>query len=149
MTFLGTPEGARTITSQGAAAIASGKPKPRRSRSSAKAAGTRFETLVAKFLAERLNDDRIERRAKNGSKDRGDLTGLRTIRGGRVAAELKDTARLSLSHWINEAEIERGNDDACVGVVIHKRHGVGTPSEQYVTMTLETFARLLEGGNPL
>ena len=36
-----------------------------RTRASAKAAGTRFETDVAKYLAEHV-DDRIERRAKTG-----------------------------------------------------------------------------------
>jgi len=48
-----------------------------RNRASAKKAGTAFETLVAGFLAERLGDDRIERRTKNGAKDRGDIAGVR------------------------------------------------------------------------
>ncbi len=49
-----------------------------RNRASAKKAGTAFETLVAGFLAERLGDDRIERRTKNGAKDRGDIAGRPT-----------------------------------------------------------------------
>lgn len=53
-----------------------------RSRSSAKAAGTRFESPVANFLAFHLADDRIERRAKSGAKDRDDIGGVRAIRGG-------------------------------------------------------------------
>lgn len=108
-----------------------------------------MESLVAEFLAFRLADDRIERRTKNGSKDRGDITGVKTIRGGRVVIEVKDTARDNLPGWLREAEIERGNDDACIGVVVHKKKGSANPSDQYVSMTLETFARLLEGGNPL
>lgn len=117
-----------------------------RNRASAKKAGAAFESLVARFLAVRLGDDRIERRAKTGAKDRGDIAGVRTIRGGRVVIECKDTARDSLPAWIREAEIERGNDDAAIGVVAHKRRGVADPAEQFVSMTLETFALLLEGG---
>lgn len=117
-----------------------------RNRASAKKAGTAMESLVANFLAFRLADDRIERRTKTGAHDRGDISGVRTIRGGRVVIECKNTARDNLPAWIREAEIERGNDDAVIGVVAHKKHGSGNPADQYVTMTLETFARLLEGG---
>ena len=117
-----------------------------RNRASAKKAGTFFESLVANFLAFRLADDRIERRAKTGARDRGDISGVRTIRGGRVVIEAKNTARDNLPAWIREAEIERGNDDAVIGVVAHKKHGSMNPVDQYVFMTLETFARLLEGG---
>lgn len=117
-----------------------------RTRASAKAAGTRFETTVATFLAARLDDDRIERRAKSGAKDRGDISGVRTPFGGRVVIECKDTNRNNLPGWIREAEIERGNDDAEIGVVAHKKHGTGDPGEQYVSMTLEAFAILLIGG---
>ena len=105
-----------------------------------------MEKIVAEFLAYRLADDRIERRTKNGSKDRGDITGVKTLRGGRVVIECKDTARDNLPAWIREAEIERGNDDALIGVVAHKRHGSGNPADQYVSMTLDTFAILLDGG---
>ncbi len=117
-----------------------------RNRASAKKAGTAFESLVANFLAVRLADDRIERRAKTGARDRGDIGGVRTIRGGRVVIECKDTARDSLPAWITEVEVERGNDDAVIGVVAHKRRGTANPADQFVSMTLETFALLLEGG---
>lgn len=117
-----------------------------RNRSTAKKAGSEFEKLVAETLAYLLEDDRIERRAKNGNKDRGDITGVKTIRGGRVVIECKDTSRDNLPLWIREAEIERGNDDAAIGVVAHKRYGSGQGVDQYVSMTLATFALLLEGG---
>lgn len=113
---------------------------------SAKAAGTRMERITAEFLASRLADDRIERRTRNGANDRGDVTGVRTPLGGRVVIECKNTARMDLPGWLREAEIERGNDDAVVGVVVHKRHGNTNPADQLVTMTLEMFARLIEGG---
>lgn len=120
--------------------------KPRRNRRSAKAAGSSFEALIASGLAELLEDDRIERRNKNGSKDRGDITGVKTIRGGRVVIECKDTARDNLPAWIRECEIERGNDDALIGVVAHKKRGSGKAGEQFVSMDLATFAILLQGG---
>ena len=117
-----------------------------RSRTTAKQAGTQMERLVAEFLAFRLADDRIERRAKNGSNDRGDITGVKTITGARVVIEVKNAHRDNLPAWIREAAIEAGNDDAPIGVVAHKKHGSANPADQYVSMTLETFARLLEGG---
>lgn len=118
--------------------------KPRRSRASAKDAGTRFERSVADFLATRLDDDRIDRRAKTGSKDRGDIGGVRTPSGARVVIECKDTARLDLPGWLRQAETERDNDGAAVGVVVHKKRGTANPAEQYVTMSLETLAVLLQ-----
>ena len=117
-----------------------------RTRASAKAAGTRFESQVAAYLAEHV-DDRIERRAKTGAKDRGDIAGVRH-RGQRVVIECKDTTRATLGPWVNEADVERGNDDALVGVVAHKRHGNGKPGDQFVTMTLRDFVALLTGERP-
>jgi hypothetical protein len=47
---------------------------------------------------------------------------------------------------LREAEVERGNDDAVVGVVMHKKRGTTDPAEQYVTMSAEMFARLIQIG---
>lgn len=121
-----------------------------RSRASAKSAGTRHETSIAAYLAEHI-DDRIERRNRNGAKDRGDLTGLRlspALGGGRIVAELKNSARCELSGWAAEAEIERGNDDATVALVIHKRHGKSDPGAQWVTCTVDDLIALLTGFRP-
>lgn len=111
-----------------------------RTRASAKAAGARFERAIADCL-NRLVDDRIDRRVKTGSKDRGDIAGWRHA-GMRIVAELKDCARLDLAGWIREAETERGNDDAHVALVIHKRRGHGDPLDQYVTCTLRDLLAL-------
>ena len=124
-----------------------------RNRASAKKAGTTFETLVAEYLAMKLADIRVERRAKTGAKDRGDIAGVLTVAGGAVVIECKNTSRDNLPQWIKEAEIERKNDDevtgrTVAGVVAHKKHGSNKAAEQYVTMTLETFVILLEGGSP-
>lgn len=112
-----------------------------RNRRSAKAAGSRFEKLVADYLASTV-DDRIERRAKTGAKDRGDIGGVR-FQGHRVVVECKDTARMALPQWAREAAVEAENDGALLGVVAHKRHGSNQAEEQWVTMTLADFARLL------
>jgi len=114
-----------------------------RNRASAKAAGTRFERLVADYLAETY-DDRVDRRVKTGSADRGDIAGVRHM-GGRVVLECKNTSRINLSTWAAEAEVERGNDDALAGLVIHKRHGRGQPADQWVTLTLADLVALLTG----
>ncbi|MGN7978233.1 hypothetical protein ACTJJ4_11730 [Microbacterium sp. 22195] len=116
-----------------------------RTRASAKKAGADFERRQADWLAHRLNDDRIDRRVKTGAKDRGDIGGVR-VPGGRVVIECKNTATMSLPAWLREAEVERGNDDAVIGVVMHKKRGTTDPAEQYVTMSAEMFARLIELG---
>lgn len=67
------------------------------------------------------------------------------MHGERVAVELKNTTRTNLAGWINEAHTEAGNDDAAVGIVIHKRHGVGDPAKQWVLMTVEDLAFFLTG----
>lgn len=118
-----------------------------RTPASAKTAGTRMETAVARYLAEHV-DDRIERRARNGAKDRGDLSGVRCVYGGRVVIEVKDTTRHQLGAWAAEAEIERGNDDAIAALVAFKRHGKGDPGDQWVLMTMRDLVALLTGSRP-
>lgn len=116
----------------------------KRNRQSAKQAGTRFERQTADYLAQVLEDDRIDRRPKTGSKDRGDIAGLRHM-GHRLVVECKNTSRVNLATWAAEAEVERGNDDALAALVVHKRHGKGDPASQWVTLTLGDFAALLSG----
>jgi len=117
-----------------------------RSRASAKSAGTRHESSVVAYLAEHVSP-LIERRRQNGNRDRGDVTGLVHM-GGRIVLECKDVAKVTLGPWVNEAEIERLNDDALVGAVVHKRRGKGDPGDQLVTMTLRDFVALLIGSRP-
>ena len=106
--------------------------------------GARFERQIADYLATTLDDDRIDRRTKTGNKDRGDISGLR-IHGQRLVAECKNTTRIALAEWINEAHTEAGNDDALAGIVIHKRTGHTDPGQQYVTMTLDDLCALITG----
>jgi hypothetical protein len=117
-----------------------------RNRATAKAAGTRFERSIADSLAHHV-DDRIDRRVKTGAKDRGDVAGIRH-QGQRVVVECKDVAKLNLSGWVDEADIERGNDDALIGLVVHKRRGTADPLDQYVTCTLRDVVALMTGVRP-
>lgn len=117
-----------------------------RSRATAKKAGTTFERLIADYLATHI-DDRIDRRVKTGSKDRGDIAGLRT-HGQRLVLECKNVTRPAIGSWLREAELERGNDDALAGAVIYKRVGHGQPADQIVFMTLADFTALLTGQRP-
>lgn len=108
--------------------------------------GSRFERETADYLAEHI-DDRIDRRVKTGSKDRGDIGGLR-VHGSRVVIECKNVSRLNLGGWVEEADVERGNDDALVGLVVHKRRGTADPGDQYVTTTLRDLVALITGERP-
>jgi hypothetical protein len=111
--------------------------------SRARAKGTALETLAVNYLSERLGDDRIMRMPLHGKADRGDIAGVRTVLGEKIAIEVKNHKRMELGVWLTEAEIERGNADAAVAVVVHKRHGKGQAPDQLVTMTLADFSVLL------
>ena len=115
-----------------------------RTRQSAKSAGARFERTIADALAAALDDDRIDRRPRTGAKDRGDIGGIR-LHGQRVVLECKDTATLRLPEWTREARIEAGNDDALLGLVIHKRRGVSDPMAQRVSCTVADLVAILTG----
>lgn len=114
-----------------------------RNRKSAKAAGSRFEREIADHLRDNVSEY-IDRRVKAGAKDLGDLANVRA-HGQRVVVECKNTSRPSLSQWISEAHVQAANDEAAVGIVIHKRHGVGSPGKQWVTMTVDDLVFLLTG----
>lgn len=115
-----------------------------RSRASAKQAGARFERQIADFLAANL-DDRIDRRAKTGAQDKGDIGGVRTPDGRRIVVETKDYGgRLLPGPWIKEAHQEAENDGAPVGLVIAKRRGTTNPADQFVLMTVADLIALLK-----
>lgn len=115
-----------------------------RNRRSAKQAGASFERSIADYLAELLDDERIDRRVKRGANDRGDISGVR-VHGQRVVVECKNVTKLDLPGWVREAQAEAGNDDALVGVVVHKRRGTTDPGSQWVAMELRDLVALLTG----
>ena len=108
--------------------------------------GSAFESQVARYLAEALDDDGIERRTLQGVNDRGDIAGVK-INDKRAVVECKAEKALRVSEYLREAETERKNDGAEFGVVVSKRRGVGEArtGDQLVLMTLETFAQILKG----
>lgn len=119
-----------------------------RSRASAKAAGARFERVIADCLAEHV-DDRIDRRVKTGAADKGDIGGVRTKFGQRVVIEAKDYGgKYQVGPWLDEAEQERINDNAEVGLLIAKRRGVSDPLQQVVFMQVSDLVALLIGERP-
>lgn len=111
--------------------------------------GAIFEWEAAEYATKKTGDEVIPRRAQ-GTNDKGDLFGLK-CRGKRVTAECKNCRQMSLADWIEQAEIERGNDDGEYGIVIHKRKGKGSKhfGENYVTMTYDTFLAICVGGHDL
>ncbi len=115
-----------------------------RTRASAKQAGTRYETSLIPLLAGYYPG--AERRARNGSKDRGDFN----LPGEhRYVLEAKDCARMDLPGWLRQARVEAGNAGVPYGVVVHKRRGKSEPPLQYVTLELGDFLQLVTGTVPL
>lgn len=116
-----------------------------RNRATAKAAGARFERMVADGLAQALEDTRIDRKVKTGSKDKGDIANVR-ISDQKVVIECKDRGgQFFAAEWVTEAEIERINDEALAGIVIAKRKGVTDPMQQYVVCTVSELVALIRG----
>lgn len=110
-----------------------------------RARGTRWETAIVDYL--RANGwPYVERRARNGAKDRGDIAGIPGL-----VVEAKSTNRIELAAWVGEAETERDNDGAQYGVVWAKRKGRQSAADGYVVMSGAQFAALLRaagfGGN--
>lgn len=105
--------------------------------SASKKKGTAAETAVVQYLRA-AGFIQAERRTLGGSHDRGDIAGL-----PGVVIEVKNCARQELGAWIAEAELERDNDHATLGVVWHKRRGKGHPADWFVTMSGAQFTALL------
>jgi hypothetical protein len=112
--------------------------------SASKRKGTSAESAVVDHL--QAAGYPAERRALSGAKDRGDVAGVRT-RIGRIVIEVKNCAQMALGAWVDEANVERDNDDAVIGAVWHKRRGKGSPLDWYVTMDGDTFLKLLDAAS--
>jgi hypothetical protein len=89
-------------------------------------------------------DDRIDRQVKTGSKDVGDVGGLRFL-GHKIAIECKEVVTPALPAWLREAEVERQNLGALAGVVVHRLRGNTAMQDQIVSMRLRDFASLMAG----
>jgi hypothetical protein len=99
--------------------------------------GTRFETLIARYL-QTAGFPHAERRALQGALDKGDIGGC-----GPLVFECKAAKRHELSSWIEETVSETRNANADYGILVVKRNGHNTGEEQYAVMRLEDMVRLL------
>ncbi|MEV4174025.1 hypothetical protein [Nonomuraea sp. NPDC049709] len=99
--------------------------------------GSAAERAIVNYLR-RMGFVHAERRVAGAAKDRGDIAGI-----PGVVIEAKNQARVQLAEWLEEALVERDNDNAQIAAVWHKRRGKGSPSEWYVTMDGATFTYLL------
>ena len=118
-----------------------------RSRQSAKAAGARFERVMADALKEHVSEF-IDRKVKTGARDQGDVANLRSAHNLKITAELKDVRQMSLSGWLREAEDERINAGDDLALVIAKRRGHADPLRQYVVLEVRDLIGLITGERP-
>lgn len=102
-----------------------------------KAKGSAWERAIVEHLRA-AGWPYAERRLAGAAKDRGDIAGV-----VGVVIEAKNTSRLTLAEWIDEADLERENDGAWLGVVWHKKRGKASAADGYVTMTGTQFTQLL------
>jgi hypothetical protein len=96
-----------------------------------------------------LQDDRIERRALSGARDRGDIAGVR-VRRHRIVLECKNEAtgkEFSFPDWIKQAQEEAANDGAIAGLVVHKRAKTTDATRQWVTCTVAELIAIIKAAN--
>jgi len=108
--------------------------------------GSSFERLIADYFKAH-GFPFADRRVKSGAKDKGDIGGV-GIHDQRLVFEAKNTAKINLGTWANEAETERINLGAVAGVVIAKRRGTTDPGSQIVLMTTRDLVAILTGTRP-
>jgi len=105
--------------------------------------GRVWETRIAGWLNAH-GRPQVEVRAKSGRFDRGDISGLHAPGIGPVAVEAKWVEKLDFSGWLREAEVERVNAKAAIGVVWAHKRGRSSPGDAYVVMTGDTFMTILD-----
>ncbi len=107
--------------------------------SKSRAKGTAAESAVTAYLR-RAGWPNAERRSLNGSRDRGDVTGV----DPGLVIEVKDHSGVAaLGEWLTEARLEGDNALAPVYVVWSKARGTTDPGRWRVSMDGEVFVRLL------
>lgn len=90
--------------------------------------GTSWESLCVDALRDH-GVKHAERRTLNGSHDRGDLAGM-----PGVVWECKAEKSYDLPGYLREAERERVNDGADIGIVWMKAPGKGRALDGYIVM---------------
>jgi hypothetical protein len=112
------------------------------SRSRAK--GTAFETLIVDYLRKTIYPE-AERAPLWGAKDEGDF-----LNTPGFTLQAKNQAATSLGAWLDQARTQNENYVEAhaptswrLPAVVHKRRGRGAPEDQFVTMSLGDWARLV------
>ena len=106
--------------------------------SKSKQKGTAAETAVVNWLVSK-GRKHVERRSLNGVNDRGDIAGV-----PGVVLEVKNCAKMELSAWLKELEVEMINDQGWTGVVLHKKKGTKDVNEWYCTMPAKVWLDLIK-----
>lgn len=97
--------------------------------------GTYWESRLVAYAQDSF--PLAERRARHGNKDRGDLSGI-----PYCVIEAKNEKRIALPQYLAEAEVERVNDGAKLGIVCIPRRNHST-GDGYFVVTIDTGFRML------
>jgi Holliday junction resolvase len=97
--------------------------------------GSRAERSVASYMRD-FGWEAETTRAQAGTRRGDDIA-----TDAPVSIEVKDQAKMDLSGWLRQA---RENCGGKVAIVWHKKRGVASPGEWYVTMHGYDLMRLLE-----
>ena len=106
--------------------------------SAAKRKGSQAERDVVAWL--KANGFKYaDRRLAGATLDKGDISGV-----PGVTIEIKNHAKMDLSGWLAELEIEMKNDSAWTGTVLHKRRGKSNVGDWYATMPAQIWLELIK-----
>lgn len=99
--------------------------------------GTAWETQVVNYLKDN-GWPYAERRTLSGNSDRGDINFDPTW-----ILECKDEAKITLSEYMREVEVEKQNAGALFGAAIVKARRKSV-DQAYVVLSLVDFVRILQ-----
>lgn len=113
-----------------------------RSRASSRAAGTKYETDVSRYLSACTNK-MIIRMPKTGKLDKGDIFGL-TFQSDPIAVECKSPGQeqsYKVPKWIRETQAETVNSLSVAGILLIKRFRKRV--EESMCVLTEEYAQIL------
>lgn len=107
--------------------------------SRAKQKGTSWETAIVNYL----KDVGIQARRTplTGALDTGDIE---LVEHPNIIIEAKNVKKMSLAAWVEQGETEATNAEVAIGPVWHKKAGVSSPGDGYVTMSGAAFTWILD-----
>ena len=97
--------------------------------------GTQFESDVVTYLRPLWKG--VERRTLSGAQDRGDIAGITDI-----VFECKATKSIDLASAVDEAQVEKENAGADLGIAVIKRRMKPT-AQAYAVLPFEEMVKLL------